>query len=198
MSEDIEIFRSCTPDVVKEKAKEPVKEEATEPAKKFSNLLQPSDALVSSGSRYQGLRHARSMETLATTPTKEQSFLSSKKKDDSEDNIDSVNPWEEDEKISGMIYTLKVHSFNRHTHYIIACQVIIIGDAGVGKTSLIHQLTKKRFNKIVMPTLGVDFSAKNLHISDAMTIRLHLWDVAGQERYRCLSRAYLKGCQVLQ
>ena len=65
-----------------------------------------------------------------------------------------------------------------------------------------------------MPTLGVDFSAKNLSSQlDNTTIRLHLWDLAGlsvppqnsikrvnflpsgQERFRCLSRAYLKGCQ---
>ena len=64
-----------------------------------------------------------------------------------------------------------------------------------------------------MPTLGVDFSAKNLpSVLDNTTIRLHLWDLAGgkkncqnknllnflpsgQERFRCLSRAYLKGCQ---
>jgi len=74
-------------------------------------------------------------------------------------------------------------------------KVIVVGDAGVGKTSLIHQLTHHKFNDRVMPTLGVDFSAKNLPAVDNSTIRLHLWDVAGQERYRCLSRAYLKGCQ---
>ena len=108
MSEDIDIFRSITPEVVKEDGKEP--------AKKFSQLLQPSDALVTSGSRYQGLRHARSMEMLATTPTQQQSFLSSKRKEDTEDNIDSVNPWEDDEKISGMTYTLKVHFSIRTAH----------------------------------------------------------------------------------
>ena len=93
------------------------------------------------------------------------------------------------------------------------CQIIVVGDAGVGKTSLIHQLTKKQFNEVVMPTLGVDFSAKNLPSQlDNTTIRLNLWDLAGlniaqnsiklvnflpsgQERFRCLSRAYLKGCQ---
>ena len=54
-----------------------------------------------------------------------------------------------------------------------------MGDAGVGKTSLIHQLTKKQFSEVVMPTLGVDFSAKNLPTSENSNIRLHLWDVAG-------------------
>ena len=57
-----------------------------------------------------------------------------------------------------------------------------MGDAGVGKTSLIHQLTKKQFNEVVMPTLGVDFSAKNLPSEeDNTTIRLHLWDLAGRK-----------------
>ena len=37
----------------------------------------------------------------------------------------------------------------------------------------------RRFSTMVMPTLGVDFSAKNLPSTDNSTIRLHLWDVAG-------------------
>merc|ERR1719192_1076820 len=100
---------------------------------------------------------------------------------DLEEEIRSANPWQAEEKVGGIAYTLKI---------------IVVGDAGVGKTSLIHQLTKKQFNEVVMPTLGVDFSAKNLPSeTDNTTIRLHLWDLAGQERFRCLSRAYLKGCQ---
>merc|ERR1719391_502213 len=74
-------------------------------------------------------------------------------------------------------------------------KVIVVGDAGVGKTSLIHQLTRKKFSQQVMTTLGVDYSAKNLPGPGQTTIRLNLWDVAGQERYRVLSRAYLRGCQ---
>ena len=70
------------------------------------------------------------------------------------------------------------HSY--HSLSTLCDQIIVIGDAGVGKTSLIHQLTKKEFNEVVMPTLGVDFSAKNLpSVLDNTTIRLHLWDLAG-------------------
>ena len=67
-------------------------------------------------------------------------------------------------------------------YVMFSWQIIVVGDAGVGKTSLIHQLTKKQFNEVVMPTLGVDFSAKNLpSVEDNTTIRLHLWDLAGAE-----------------
>ena len=51
-----------------------------------------------------------------------------------------------------------------------------------------------RFSKIVMPTLGVDFSAKNLQITDNINIRLHLWDVAGAEFLESLPPLY---CYIL-
>ena len=71
--------------------------------------------------------------------------------------------------------------------FVISGQIIVVGDAGVGKTSLIHQLTKKQFNEVVMPTLGVDFSAKNLPSeTDNTTIRLHLWDLAGGDLVQTL------------
>lgn len=91
------------------------------------------------------------------------------------------SPWEEEEISSdAIVYNIKI---------------IVVGDAGVGKTSLIRQITRQKFSEQVMPTLGVDYSAKNIVNNDHSVIRLNLWDVAGQERYRCLSRAYLRGCQ---
>jgi len=90
------------------------------------------------------------------------------------------NNWAGEEEQAAVVHNIKV---------------IVVGDAGVGKTSLIHQLTRKKFSQQVMTTLGVDYSAKNLPGPGQTTIRLNLWDVAGQERYRVLSRAYLRGCQ---
>jgi len=160
--------------------------------KRYSSHLTPMDASrIRTPSPVMGVRMRRAVSTEILN-TKEKVYA----EDDSinrngsqlhsghslemDEEMQSSNPWDGDEKVGGTTHTLKV---------------IVVGDAGVGKTSLIQQLTHHKFSERVMPTLGVDFSAKNLPSIDKSTIRLHLWDVAGQERYRCLSRAYLKGCQ---
>ena len=61
---------------------------------------------------------------------------------------EAANPWHEAEQSTGLTYTLKVgtctagHSY--HSASTLCDQIIVIGDAGVGKTSLIHQLTKQQ------------------------------------------------------
>jgi len=182
MAEDFDIFSVSE--------KEFLKADQDMAKKRYSSHLMPTDT---PSSRVTGIRKALSTEFLAsaakkkledskqeTTPNENGSLLHSGHGEELEDQMKTNNPWDADEKVKGTTHTLKV---------------IVVGDAGVGKTSLIRQLTQQQFSKNVMPTLGVDFSAKNLPTVDNSVIRLHLWDVAGQERYRCLSRAYLKGCQ---
>uniref|UniRef100_A0A914GYX0 Uncharacterized protein n=1 Tax=Globodera rostochiensis TaxID=31243 RepID=A0A914GYX0_GLORO len=62
-------------------------------------------------------------------------------------------------------------------------KVIIIGDAGVGKTCLSYRFCNGRFPGPTEATIGVDFRERSLVIDDEL-IRVQLWDTAGQERYR--------------
>uniref|UniRef100_A0A914XEX5 Uncharacterized protein n=1 Tax=Plectus sambesii TaxID=2011161 RepID=A0A914XEX5_9BILA len=62
-------------------------------------------------------------------------------------------------------------------------KVIIIGDAGVGKTCLSFRFCNGRFPVHTEATIGVDFRERSLVI-DGELIRVQLWDTAGQERYR--------------
>ncbi|KAL3091373.1 hypothetical protein niasHS_007166 [Heterodera schachtii] len=62
-------------------------------------------------------------------------------------------------------------------------KVIIIGDAGVGKTCLSYRFCNGRFPGPTEATIGVDFRERSLLIDDEL-IRVQLWDTAGQERYR--------------
>jgi small GTP-binding protein len=64
----------------------------------------------------------------------------------------------------------------------------IIGDAGVGKTALVDQLTTQKFTDRGSSTVGVDFA-----YADVAGVRLQLWDTAGQERFRTITRAYYRG-----
>ena len=68
---------------------------------------------------------------------------------------------------------------------------LLVGDGGVGKTSLVHSLRDQTFDTSVESTVGVEFSILPVTIDDT-NINLHIWDTAGQEVYRALSRSYYR------
>ena len=68
---------------------------------------------------------------------------------------------------------------------------IIIGDAAVGKSNLLLRYTHGQFNPVYQLTIGVEFGAKNLNIGDKL-YRVQIWDTAGQESFRSITRAYYK------
>jgi len=71
---------------------------------------------------------------------------------------------------------------------------VIIGDAGVGKTSLLVRLTDQRFLQNPDPTLGVEFGSKLIHLEDINeTVKLQCWDTAGSEAFRSITRSYYRG-----
>ncbi len=57
-------------------------------------------------------------------------------------------------------------------------KVIVLGDSGVGKTTLLHQYTEHKTCQNVKPTIGADFTKKELMV-DNETITLQIWDTAG-------------------
>lgn len=60
----------------------------------------------------------------------------------------------------------------------IFVKVIIVGDSGVGKTSLLNRFCYSKFDLTVAPTIGTDFSTKVIKKQNN-TLRLQLWDIAG-------------------
>lgn len=72
-------------------------------------------------------------------------------------------------------------------------KIIVIGDSGVGKTSILHQYCFSKFDLKVFPTIGCDFLSKNFEIPDHQPIRLQLWDVAGQESFQTISKLFIRG-----
>ncbi|KAI8473487.1 MAG: GTP-binding protein YPTC5 [Monoraphidium minutum] len=77
-------------------------------------------------------------------------------------------------------------------------KVIILGDSGVGKTSLMNQYVQKKFSKEYKATIGADFLTKELQLDDKL-VTLQIWDTAGQERFQSLGVAFYRGadCCVL-
>jgi len=73
-------------------------------------------------------------------------------------------------------------------------KVVILGDAAVGKTSLINQFVEGTFQEDYKPTLGANIVRKDVNLNKAR-VRLIMWDLAGQEKYRVVRSMYFQGCE---
>jgi len=69
--------------------------------------------------------------------------------------------------------------------------VCLIGDANVGKTSLLTRYCDNVFKEKYSNTIGVDFRIVSLKLND-VKVKLHLWDTAGQERFRSIAVNYFR------
>uniref|UniRef100_A0A6I8Q255 RAB2A, member RAS oncogene family n=1 Tax=Xenopus tropicalis TaxID=8364 RepID=A0A6I8Q255_XENTR len=70
--------------------------------------------------------------------------------------------------------------------------LLLIFYAGVGKSCLLLQFTDKRFQPVHDLTIGVEFGARMITI-DGKQIKLQIWDTAGQESFRSITRSYYRG-----
>ena len=68
---------------------------------------------------------------------------------------------------------------------------IIIGDPSVGKSNLLMKFAHNKFTDEYQATIGVEFGAKNITF-DNQIYRIQIWDTAGQENFRSITRAYYK------
>lgn len=77
-------------------------------------------------------------------------------------------------------------------------KVIILGDSGVGKTSLMNMYVNKRFSNQYKATIGADFLTREVQVNDRL-VTMQIWDTAGQERFQSLGHAFFRGadCCVL-
>lgn len=77
-------------------------------------------------------------------------------------------------------------------------KVIILGDSGVGKTSLMNRYVNKKFSTQYKATIGADFVTKDVVVDDKL-VTMQIWDTAGQERFQSLGVAFYRGadCCVL-
>ncbi|ELR19123.1 RAB36 member RAS oncogene family protein [Acanthamoeba castellanii str. Neff] len=71
-------------------------------------------------------------------------------------------------------------------------KVIVVGDHSVGKTSLVRRFCEGKFTDQYKATIGVDFIYQKYRILK-QDFTLHIWDTAGQEQFRCISKAYFRG-----
>ncbi|KAH0791078.1 Ras family protein [Histomonas meleagridis] len=70
-------------------------------------------------------------------------------------------------------------------------KVVVVGSSGVGKTSMIQRLIEGTFSADKQPTIGVEFNTFQVNC-DEETIKINIWDTAGQEKFRSISKAYFR------
>ncbi|VDN01805.1 unnamed protein product [Thelazia callipaeda] len=83
-----------------------------------------------------------------------------------------------------------VCSITPKNHFLF--KILIIGDVGTGKSSIVQRYAHNFFSRHYKATVGVDFATKTLIQSDGTTIRLQLWDISGQDRFSNMTRVYYK------
>lgn len=75
---------------------------------------------------------------------------------------------------------------------ITLAKVVLLGDSGVGKTSIVVQLAQQMFREEIEPTVGASYIIKEIETNKG-PFKLNIWDTAGQERYRSVAPMYLRG-----
>ncbi len=98
-----------------------------------------------------------------------------------------------------MSFTYESLSKKPHKHIF---KIIIIGDSGVGKTSILTRYADDAFTESFISTIGVDFRFKTIPIENKYTnlietIKLQIWDTAGQERFKNITSAYYRNADGL-
>ncbi len=75
-------------------------------------------------------------------------------------------------------------------------KIVLLGDASVGKTSLINQYVEGRFATDYRPSIGVGFEFKDIFFEKVQAkVRVVIWDIAGQPKYDSQRNTYFSGCQ---
>ena len=86
-------------------------------------------------------------------------------------------------------------SSSKPSNYQYIFKLILIGNSGVGKSCILQRYIKHTFEESYKCTIGVDFLMKSV-IINGQTVKLQLWDTAGQEKYKSMVSSYYKGANV--
>ena len=76
-------------------------------------------------------------------------------------------------------------------------KVVLLGEAGVGKTSIIHQFTYHTFDPDCISSISAQFVSKTIDYQGYGAIKYDIWDTAGQERYRSMAKIFYKDAKVI-
>ena len=72
-------------------------------------------------------------------------------------------------------------------------KVLLLGDSTVGKTCFLMRFTENTFQEIHMSTIGLDYRFKKMTLENQEVATVQIWDTAGQDRFRAITKNYYKG-----
>ena len=72
-------------------------------------------------------------------------------------------------------------------------KILILGDSSVGKTCFLTRYADNTFQDVHMSTIGIDYKLKNVQMENGKIVKLQIWDTAGQDRFRSITKNYYKG-----
>ena len=72
-------------------------------------------------------------------------------------------------------------------------KILLLGDSAVGKSCLLLRYCDNAFQETHLTTIGLDFRLKTVELEDGKKIKIQIWDTAGQDRFRAITRNYYKG-----
>ena len=75
-----------------------------------------------------------------------------------------------------------------------SCKVVLLGESGVGKTSIISRFINNVFGENIISTTGASYEGKKMTFAEfeGKAIKFEIWDTAGQEQYRSLTKIFYK------
>ena len=81
---------------------------------------------------------------------------------------------------------------------IIPCKIVLVGQSGVGKTCIIGRFINNTFENNIMSTTGASYAGKTMVFEelDGKCVKFEIWDTAGQEKYRSLTKIFYKDARI--
>ena len=74
-------------------------------------------------------------------------------------------------------------------------KILLLGDTSVGKSCLLLRFCDNSFQEAHLTTIGLDFRLKTINLKDDRKVKIQIWDTAGEDRFRSITRNYYKGAK---
>jgi len=74
-------------------------------------------------------------------------------------------------------------------------KILLLGDTSVGKSCLLLRFCDNSFQEAHLSTIGLDFRLKTINLKDNRKVKIQIWDTAGEDRFRSITRNYYKGAK---
>jgi small GTP-binding protein len=87
-------------------------------------------------------------------------------------------------------------SSNHPIPYDFLTKILLIGDSGVGKTSLLVRFNEQTFTTTHITTIGIDLRSKVVDV-EGSKVKVQIWDTAGQERFQSITKSYYRGSHAI-